>query len=316
MEVRNREGAKSPQARGKDENNMSPMRNRFSPLADSIGFWEAPSLEVNMGKDMAGKRQRETSSPQGKKSPKRASRRNRIPEEELMDMEECSSENQEINSQGNEEEEERKIETVISVRNRWDEKEKTGEMHHQTGKPIEAGAREKNDQESDMKGVKEEMEAYKRSLKDDKKSREKEYTGEETAKEIEIEDSIVSQHLYGCKCGNCPRSTNKKDRGRGEENKSRNKKEDRSKEQKQEISHNYKCNCEKCMYAEVRELTYKTKRNISLVLDEFMGRPPIKDTHKHPKSCLCGTHLRTKIKGERIPYDDIIQQIVDNNFHP
>ena len=70
------------------------------------------------------------------------------------------------------------------------------------------------------------------------------------------------------------------------------------------------------MYREVRDLKYRTNHNISLVLDKYMGKIQQKDMKYHPSDCLCGGHLKSKIRIKRIPYSEIIAEIRDNKFRP
>ena len=70
------------------------------------------------------------------------------------------------------------------------------------------------------------------------------------------------------------------------------------------------------MYREVRELIYRNDRNISLVIDDYMLKPPLKDLKEHPRDCLCGAHMKQMIKGNKIPYAKIIAAIRENKFRP
>ena len=87
-------------------------------------------------------------------------------------------------------------------------------------------------------------------------------------------------------------------------------------ERGKQIKHPARCSCESCMYRSVRELKYRTDRNISMVMDDFMGRPPVRDLRRHPSDCICGAHMKNMIKGKRIPYAKIVEKIRENKFRP
>ena len=87
-------------------------------------------------------------------------------------------------------------------------------------------------------------------------------------------------------------------------------------EKERETRHSQECSCESCMYREVRELKYRTERNISLVIDDYMWKSAQKNLNKHPRDCLCGAHSKIKIKEKRIPYSKIVKQIIDNKYRP
>ena len=258
----------------------SPTSNRFSSLSNISGFWEdpMPSLGDHMPSNIAGKRVRDSPSPKQKRSlPKKTSRMQEGKTKSPTRSEEITP------MEG------KRIESLATAtHSRWEDMEMSGELSDtQEEKEGEDRARE-----NDMTGVREEIRRYKEDIEKKEKHDEKEETkGNTHLPQKEQPTPIKSQHLKGCRCNEC--NTKMEQR-----------------------LHTDACSCERCMYRAVRELKYRTDRNISEVIDDFMYKLPEKDLSKHPRDCLCGAHLKQKIKVKRIPYSKIVQQIVDNKYRP
>ena len=66
----------------------------------------------------------------------------------------------------------------------------------------------------------------------------------------------------------------------------------------------------------MREIQIKSNKNITVVIEKFIEKPPIKETKHHPKDCLCGVHMKERARRERNSFSSIIKQIRDRNYKP
>ena len=140
----------------------------------------------------------------------------------------------------------------------------------------------------DIQGVMKEVEEYKKTL------------------EEKTEESQDSSEPAERKSKEGTSKTQQEDR--------RGRKQERKEEEGEK--HSQECSCEICFYKEIREMKEKNDKNLSLLIDDYMGKPPMKNLQSHPKDCLCGTHMKMMIKGKKIPYTRIIQTIRNNKYSP
>ena len=253
-----------------------------SPCRNRYSLLNEEDISEGFWEDpLSAKDMKSTTGAKGKRvrespSPKSQHTRAKKPKEPKEDQEEKDTEKQ--NSKGKQEDHQ-KIQTLVSTRtlSSWDEMEDQIEPFETRETPK---AKEYAREENDMTGVRTEMEAYKKQIQEkDKKTNETQ--------------TKVSQHMKGCRCDKCIASPNTNPNVHREE-----------------------CSCEICFYRTVRELKYRTDRNIALVMDDYMEKPPLKEISQHPNDCLCGAHLQIKIKQRRVPYSKLVRQVIKNKFRP
>ena len=260
------------------EDRTMQQDNQTSPRGNRF---ELLSNMTNLGEgqpETTGKRSREVTSPQ----PQRVATKK---PKERSNSKENANENTQNKPQRNEKKEEeqpKRIETVLDSRRSggfWADVQ--DEVDQSTQKFEESSY-----SMDDMEGVMTEVTSYKEQMeRKDKEAK-------------RLSDSLPSLERAG--------------QSHSEEKR----KESYKKEKEEEETHSKSCSCEACMYRDVRELTYKTDRNISLVIDVYMGKPPLKNLKGHPTDCLCGAHLKSRIKGRKTPYSKIINIIRYNKYKP
>ena len=284
-------------------------KNRFSALEDSDGFWEDPIPELSSAPGIApGKRARERQSPNGKSSPKRPSRREE-PTEITQQLQIPQKEDINVGE---------KIESIITTgkRTSWSDMSFSDEIPSQELELRITQAKESQEQEmNDMSGVRQEVERYKESISVEPKNKdEREKEKDEIQTQRVQEDN--SQHLRGCRCKICRKKKEEEtEKMKQERNDTRwNENSNKDSSQNPKSTHDETCSCERCFYKEIRELKYKSNKNMSRVIERFISKPPEKDLKNHPRDCLCGIHMRNRITEGKDPYNKIIKQIVDNNF--
>ena len=177
----------------------------------------------------------------------------------------------------------RKIETVVNVQQNtqgfWADSEYEADQETQK---FESSMSPRDD----MQGIRKEIESYKKSMKEEKSKQNSEEMKNEEGRKMKKGNSSTELHKEG-------------------------------KEKKMTmIQHDERCSCETCMYRDVRELHYRNDRNISLVIEDYMAKPPLKDLKEHPRDCHCGAHMKQMIRGNKIPYSKIIGTIRENKFRP
>ena len=291
-----RSSATSPQmgeqGANKKDIRKSPGGSRFEPLTRITDTWEEQA-------GASQKRGREAISPQpqriavkkikdrshsteslgGKSESKRKENERK---EKNKEMEQAPME-MEQSGESSQQEEPQKIETVINRKTFEGSWADTSYESDQDTQRFETKASSTND----LQGVMKEMANYKQAMKEQDKISQS------------LSDSLPSLE----KADQTQKKGNKEEK-------------QEATEAGKEKYHDQECSCERCMYRDVRELKYKTDRNISLVIDVYMGKPAQKDLKHHPSDCLCGAHLKQLIKGKRTPYSKIIGTIRYNKFKP
>ena len=278
----------------------SPLRNRYEALQQVDDAWDEPT-------EVTGKRTRDKTSPQAQRiAPQKKSKYRSVspsntprndqktpPRREEEETNDARGEPTHMEvEQENQSEEIHRISTVVNMakptKGFW------ADMPYESDLSQTQFHSTNPSNENDIQGVMNEVEKYKRTLKE-----ERQRTNQQ---EESISDSLPSI---------------KQDKDKKEKDETKEKqKEPREQEKREDKRHHEECSCEACMYEDVRELKYRNDRNISLVLDVYMGKPPLKDLKRHPSDCLCGGHLRSKLKDKRIPYSKIIDEIRRNKYRP